>query len=142
MNKRSLLWMYAFLLLLAGCSSDDDSRVAMDQYICGYWERIEDNASGQGGLLFTSDGEIKSWSFNNDCTSNTYSEEHWGYYWLDDEGQLEIRNLPKNSEPCPDEQYYKVMSLTKDCLVIRAFGGFFGTPLEKGYDVEYKKKAG
>lgn len=138
MNKRSLLWMYAFLLLLAGCSSDDDSRVAMNQYICGYWERIEANASVQGGLLFTSDGEIKSWSFSNDCTPNTYSEEHWGYYWLDDEGQLHLKWGFK--EPIPDELYYKVTSLTKDHMVIRRFGGIAGIPLEKGYDVEYKRK--
>lgn len=31
------------------------------------------------------------------------------------------------------------MSLTKDRLVIRHFGGFAGTSLEEGSEVEYKK---
>ena len=52
---------------------------------------------------------------------------------------LKIQNRPKNSDPNPDELYYKVMSVTKNSLVIRTFGGFFGTPLEKGTDVVYKK---
>jgi hypothetical protein len=31
------------------------------------------------------------------------------------------------------------MSLTEDRLVIRTYGGFRGTTLEEGDDVEYKK---
>jgi len=50
-----------------------------------------------------------------------------------------IQNRPKDSNPNPDELYYKVMSVTKNRLVIRTYGGFFGTPLEEGTDVEYKK---
>ena len=137
MNKRSLLWMYAFLLLLAGCSNDDDSNAVMNKYIWGYWERVKGYTISPGGLIFTPDGEIKSWGYYDDNTPNTYSEAHWGYYWFDDKGELEIKW--GSQDVYPDELYYKAMSLTKDRLVIRIFGGIAGTPLEKGYDVEYKK---
>lgn len=68
-----------------------------------------------------------------------YSEQQWGYFWFDDDGTLNIQGRPKESDPYPDEQYYKVMSLTKDRLVVRIFGGFAGIPFEKGTDLVYKK---
>ena len=148
MSMRKLLSIGVLLLLLAGCSSD----VAInDNNIQGYWEcTTRDGESTTGtysgventsGLLFLSDGEIKYWGyFLNDYTGTVeYSEQHWGYYYLDDEGTLEIRFGLKDSEPYPDEMYYKITSLTKNRMVIRSWGGFAGIPFEKGSDVVYKR---
>ena len=141
MKKKSLLWISALLLMLAGCSSDE---IAInDRNILGYWELTGENEWGTGGLVFSSNGEIKSWNYGihsaDDSGPRTYSEVPWGYFWFDDDGTLKLQNRKKDSAPNPDEMYYKVMSLTKDRLVIRHFGGFAGTPLEEGYDIEYKK---
>lgn len=141
MKKKSLLWISVLLLMLAGCSSDE---IAInDRNILGYWELIGENEWGTGGLVFASNGEIKSWTYGihsaDDSGPRTYSEIHWGYFWFDDDGTLKIQNRKKDSAPNPDEMYYKVMSLTKDRLVIRIFGGFAGTSLEEGSEVEYKK---
>ena len=141
MKKKSLLWISALLLILAGCSSSDDDITTNDKIILGYWESTG-TIDGRSGLLFTSDGEIKYWDYSliyGPTYDNRYFEQHWGYFWFDDDGTLEIQDRPKGSDPNPDEMYYKVMSLTKDRLVIRHFGGFLGTPLEKGSDVVYKK---
>ena len=138
--KQNLLWISALLLILAGCSSDDEI-TTNDKIILGYWESTG-TIDGRSGLLFTSDGEIKYWDYSliyGPTYDNRYFEQHWGYFWFDDDGTLEIQDRPKGSDPNPDEMYYKVMSLTKDRLVIRHFGGFAGTPLEKGTDVTYKK---
>lgn len=138
--KQNLLWISALLLMLAGCSSDDDI-TTNDKIILGYWESTG-TIDGRSGLLFTSDGEIKYWDYSliyGPTYDNRYFEQHWGYFWFDDDGTLEIQDRPKGSDPNPDEMYYKVMSLTKDRLVIRHFGGFAGTPPEKGTDVTYKK---
>ena len=135
MKKKSLLWISALLLILAGCSSDDDALnneiTINEKNILGYWEST---ASSKGGLKFVSDGKIKEWNHSN---TGQYSEKLWGYFWCDDEGTLNIQTRPKDSRPNPDELYYKVISLTKDRLVIRIFGGFAGTPLNKGYDIMY-----
>ena len=141
MKKKSLLWISALLLMLAGCSSVEIT--INDRNILGYWELVGENVWGTGGLVFSSNGEIKSWNYGihsaDDSGPRTYSEVPWGYFWFDDDGTLKIQNRKKDSAPNPDEMYYKVMSLTKDRLVIRIFGGFAGTPLEEGYDIEYKK---
>ena len=141
MKKNFVLWISALLLMLAGCSSSDDDITTNDKIILGYWESTG-TIDGRSGLLFTSDGEIKYWDYSliyGPTYDNRYFEQHWGYFWFDDDGTLEIQDRPKDSDPNPDEMYYKVMSLTKDRLVIRHFGGFAGTPLEKGTDVTYKK---
>ena len=147
---RKLLGISLLLLLLAGCSSDDDIAIN-DNNIQGYWEcatRNGESTTGTysgventSGLLFLSDGEIKYWGyFLNDYTGTVeYSEEHWGYFYLDDEGTLQISHGRKDSAPYPDDLYYKVTSLTKDRMIIRSWGGFAGTPFEKGYDVVYKR---
>ena len=137
MKKKSLLWICALLLMLAGCSSDDDE-ITNDKIILGYWESTG-TIDGRSGLLFTLDGEIKNWDYSLLLGTGQYLEQHWGYFWFDNDGTLNIQKRPKDSEPYPDEMYYKVMSLTKDRLVIRHFGGFAGTPLEKGSDVTYNK---
>ena len=139
MKKKSLLWLSALLLMLAGCSSsDDDNLVINDKNILGYWEYTGAITGDvvSTGLYFQNDGKIIYWSIP---VMNGYNETDWGYFWFDDDGTLEIQDRPKGSDPNPDEMYYKVMSLTKDRLVIRHFGGFAGTPLEKGTDVTYKK---
>ena len=135
MKKKSLLWISALLLMLAGCSSDEIA--IYDRNILGYWESTG-SIDGRCGLLFVSNGEIKYWDSLLYCTRQ-YSEVPWGYFWFDDDGTLKIQNRKKDSAPNPDEMYYKVMSLTKDRLVIRIFGGFAGTSLEEGSEVEYKK---
>ena len=144
MKKKSLLWISALLLMLAGCSSSDDDEIAInDKNILGYWETTVENLWGIEGLVFASDGKIKFWQYSissaDDSGPRTYSEKHWGYFWFDDDGTLRIQDRPKGSNPNPDELEYKVMSLTEDRLVIRVFGGFAGTPLEKGTDMVYKK---
>jgi hypothetical protein len=140
MKKIFFLWMGA-MLILAGCSSDEIT--INDRNILGYWELVGENVWGTGGLVFSSNGEIKSWTYGihsaDDSGPRTYSEVPWGYFWFDDDGTLKIQNRKKDSAPNPDEMYYKVMSLTKDRLVIRIFGGFAGTSLEEGSEVEYKK---
>ena len=133
--KQNLLWISALLLMLAGCSSDDDITIK-EKNILGYW-KSEATYNDPWGLMFASNGEIKYWEYS--INTRQYSEGQWGYFWFDDDGTLEIQDRPKGSDPNPDEMYYKVMSLTKDRLVIRHFGGFAGTPLEKGTDVTYKK---
>ena len=140
MKKIFFLWMGA-MLILAGCSSDEIT--INDRNILGYWELVGENVWGTGGLVFSSNGEIKSWTYGihsaDDSGPRTYSEVPWGYFWFDDDGTLKLQNRKKDSAPNPDEMYYKVMSLTKDRLVIRIFGGFAGTSLEEGSEVEYKK---
>lgn len=135
MKKNSLLWISALLLMLAGCSSDDDITIK-EKNILGYW-KSEATYNDPWGLMFASNGEIKYWEYS--INTRQYSEGQWGYFWFDDDGTLEIQDRPKDSDPNPDELYYKVMSLTKDRLVIRHFGGFAGTPLEKGTDMVFKK---
>ena len=137
MKKKSLLWISVLLLILAGCSTSDDEIAIYDRNILGYWESTG-SIDGRCGLLFVSNGEIKYCDSLLYCTRQ-YSEVPWGYFWFDDDGTLKLQNRKKDSTPNPDEMYYKVMSLTKDRLVIRHFGGFAGTPLEKGTDVTYKK---
>lgn len=137
MKKKSLLWISVLLLILAGCSNSDDEIAIYDRNILGYWESTG-SIDGRCGLLFVSNGEIKYWDSLLYCTRQ-YSEVPWGYFWFDDDGTLKIQNRKKDSAPNPDEMYYKVMSLTKDRLVIRIFGGFAGTSLEEGSEVEYKK---
>jgi len=154
MKKKKVLWLCLLSLLLTGCSSDNDSITINNRNILGYWEITTSNywkcttntptSIVRRGLLFTPEGEIKSWEIstldNSQLTDNgQYSEVAWGSFWFEDDGTLEIQDRPKNSEPYPDELYYKVMSLTKERLVIRIFGGFGGIPLEEGTDVEYKK---
>ena len=124
MKKNSFLWMSVLLLMLAGCSSSDDIEIN-DNTILGYWEYTNPI--------------IKNWDYSLLLGTGQYLEQHWGYFWFDNDGTLNIQKRPKDSEPYPDEMYYKVMSLTKDRLVIRHFGGFAGTPLEKGSDVTYNK---
>ena len=140
--KKYLLWMSALLLILAGCSNDDEITIK-DKNILGYWESTGEKEWGTGGLLFASNGEIKHWTYSvhsaDDSGPLTYSEGHWGYFWFDDDGTLNIQNRKKDSDPDPDEMYYKVTTLTKDRLVIRSFGGFAGTPLEEGTDIVYMK---
>ena len=146
MKQKKLLWLCLLSLLLAGCSSDDDSTTINNKNILGYWE-ITTTIDVRRGLLFTAEGEIKSWAISSPISSNSYqltdneqySEVPWGVFWFKGDGTLEIQDRPKNSEPYPDELYYKVISLTGDRLVIRTFGGFFGTPLEEGTDMVYKK---
>jgi len=136
--KKSLFWISALLLMLAGCSSDDDITIK-DSNILGYWESTG-TIDGRGGLLFVSDGEIKYWEYSFLIgTAEQYSEGNWGYFWFDDDGTLNIQNRPKDSEPNPDEMYHIVTSLTKDRLVIRVFGGIAGTPFEKGADIVFNK---
>ena len=137
MKKKSLLWISALLLMLAGCNSSDDDITINDLNILGYW-KSEATYNNPWGLIFVSNGEIKTWEYSL-LADTGYSEGHWGYFWFDDEGTLEIQDRPKDSDPNPDELYYKVMSLTKDRLVIRVFGGFAGTPFEKGEDMVYQK---
>ena len=141
MRKKSVSLLSVLLLMLAGCSSDEIE--IKDKNILGYWEQTGVYKWGIRGLVFASDGEIKAWNYGiysaDDSGPSTYLETHWGYFWFDDEGTLNIQNRPKNSAPNPDELYYKVTSLTKDRLVIHISGGIAGTSFEEGYDVVYKK---
>ena len=61
MKKKSLLWISALLLILAGCSSDDDALnneiTINEKNILGYWEST---ASSKGGLKFVSVAKSKN----------------------------------------------------------------------------------
>lgn len=147
--KKNLLWMGMLLLVLAGCSNDDDSTNTDEQNLLGYWEAAESDTSEiesvewqPSGLVFEKGGEVKYWgtSFCGTGLDFPIIESHWGLWWFDDSGRLQIKAGSK--EPNPDELYYTVMSLTKDRMVIRVYGGFAGTPFEKGTDVVYKKVSG
>ena len=140
MKRKSYLWLSLCLLMLAGCSSEDDSS-NYEQDILGYWEYVGEGAY-PAGLLFLPNGEIKSWAVFElyDDHSDYKGEYSWGHYWFDDSGKLQIKEGSK--EPNPDELYYTVMSLTKDRLVIRVYGGFAGTPFGEGEDRVYQKKTG
>lgn len=133
----SLILMSILLLMLAGCSSDDDNITVNDKNIFGWWES-EATIDNRGGLMFLSDdGEIKQWEYSAVTGNGEYHEWHWGYFWFDDEGTLHLKYGTK--EPNPDEMYYKVTSLTKDRMVIRSYGGFAATPFEEGHDRVYIK---
>ena len=143
MKKRSFIWLSMLLLMLAGCSSDDDEITINERNIVGYWEHVEDSPWGTGGLLFAFGGEIRSWQHavrsDNDAGPREYWENHWGYFWFDDEGTLNIKGGAKDSTPHPDELYFKVMSLTEEFLVIRVYGGIAGTPFENGDDMVFRR---
>ena len=138
MKKKKVLWVCALLLLLTGCSSDDDNLVINDKNILGYWEYTGAITGDvvSTGLYFQNDGKIIYWSIP---VMNGYNETDWGYFWVDDDGTIQIQNRPKGSNPNPDELYYKIVRVTKNRLVIRTFGGFCGTPPEEGTDIVYKK---
>ena len=145
MKKKSILWMSMLLLLLTACSNDDESaNTSSSTNPIGYWMSTSENAMGLHGLIFSADGEILSWQYrtNPEPGQDNYVEYHWGYFWLDDTGALDISTRPRDSEPNPDEMYYKIQSLTNDCLVIRSWGGFAGIPLEKGIDTVYHRMPG
>ncbi len=145
MKKKSILWMSMLLLLFTACSNDDESaNTSSSTNPIGYWMSTSENAMGLSGLIFSADGEILSWQYrtNPEPGQDNYVEYHWGYFWLDDTGALDISTRPRDSEPNPDEMYYKIQSLTNDCLVIRSWGGFAGIPLEKGTDTVYHRMPG
>ena len=64
-----------------------------------------------------------------------YAEEEWGTWWSEN-GEIYIND---HFGLVVDGLYYKIVSLTESRLVIHVWGGFAGTPYEKGYDEEYKK---
>ena len=145
MKKKSILWMSMLLLLFTACSNDDESaNTSSSTNPIGYWMSTSENAMGLSGLIFSADGEILSWQYrtNPEPRQDNYVEYHWGYFWLDDTGALDISTRPRDSEPNPDEMYYKIQSLTNDCLVIRSWGGFAGIPLAKGTDTIYHRMPG
>lgn len=132
MKKKSLLWISALLLILAGCSSDE---IGDASDLVGYWkvigtEQVEDPSS-QGGLCFTKNGEIIEWGMN----SKIWYERHTGKWWVSDEGKLEVDVY----EGSMCRVYTGIEKLSKNNLIIRNWGGFAGTSREKGSDVEYKK---
>lgn len=129
--------------LFYGCSSNDEIDIK-DRNILGYWESTE-IFERRGGLLFTADGKVKWWELQPTFDTKSkkidevYSESLWGYFWFEDNGAVHMQKRPKDSAPNPDELYYKIVSLTSDCMVIRTFGGIMGTPLKDGYDRTYRK---
>ena len=145
MKKNRLLWLSVFLLMLAGCSSDDDEIATNNKEILGYWEytgAITGNVISTG-LYFQKDGKIKYWSIN---PKNEYNETDWGIWWIEEvvgyapgKSYAILIKEGSNKTPNPDELYYNIESLTESRLVIRVFGGFAATPYENGYDREYRK---
>ena len=144
MKKNSLLWLSVLLLMLAGCSSDDDENAINGKDITGYWEYIGATTGDviSTGLYFQKDGKIKNWSIN---ARNEYNETDWGLWWIEevscygDDKWYTILIKEGSKTPHPDELYYNIISLTESRLVIRVYGGIAGTPYENGYDREYRK---
>ena len=128
---------------LTSCSlsnDDDDPIVIIDPVenpIVGYWEYTgEDMGSNPTGLNVQPDGNILGWTVD----AGKYQEYNytWGYCWVDEDGELRIKDGGKD-DVLYDGMSYTIMKLTKTTLVIRSYGGFAGTPFEKGQDREYKR---
>ena len=144
MKKKRLLWMSMLLLIsgmLCACSSDEEDETSMSTAetsdLLGYWKVIANNQTeikdnnSQGGLCFKNDGEIIVWGMN----SESWYEIHSGKWWVSDEGDIMVDVY----EGSMCHIYTAIERLSKTHLVIRSWGGFGGTPREKGYDVEYLK---
>ena len=132
MKKKNVLWMSMLLLIsvaLFSCSSDDEYEQTP---LYGYWEHISNTDDGNHyGLFFQRDGKVNTWSL---CQGE-YAEEEWGTWWSEN-GEIYIND---HFGLVVDGLYYKIVSLTESRLVIHVWGGFAGTPYEKGYDEEYKR---
>ena len=121
MKKKRLLWMSMLLLILAGCSSDDE---ITDKDLVGYWKDISDNQTeikdnnSQGGLCFKNDGEIIIWGMN----FESWYEIHSGKWWVSDEGDIMVDVY----EGSMCHIYTAIERLSKTHLVIRSWGGFVG----------------
>ena len=135
--KKSLLFIAAFLLILAGCSSDDVDVNNDNQGVLGYWEYEGITTDYGGGYHFKANGKIASWEIG---LGHKYSENDWGLWWTEN-GKIQIKH-GSSKIPDPDEMYYAIVSLTESQMVIRSFGGFAGTPYEKGVDHVFKKLPG
>ena len=138
--------MGLLLLLVTGCSNDDDYIVDPTVYpIFGYWEfagadysssKINIDESifiGRQGILIKSNGDVKYW----DIIMEQYSESLWGKLFAEDDGSLVIQT--DLGEPVSDGLYYIIKDVTQDKLTIRIFGGIQGLSYEEGYDYIYKK---
>ena len=126
---------------LTSCSlsnDDDDPIVIIDPVenpIVGYWEYTGvDMGSNHTGLNVQPDGNILGWTVD----AGKYHEYTWGYCWVNEDGELEIKDGGKD-DVVYDGMSYTIMKLTKTTLVIRSYGGFVGTSFEEGQDREYKR---
>jgi len=138
MTKQFLLWLSVLLLATAGmgsCSSDDDSEAV--ETICGYWEYSGATIGIRHGFCFQGNGRIKEW---NVAEGGQYNESDWNYSWYEDSGKVRLQYVYE--DPMPDMLYYEIVEVSASRLVIRQFGGFAGTPYEKGTDMEFRKLQG
>lgn len=151
MMKTRVILMSMLLLMLSGCSNDDEYAFDPAYYpVYGYWEfsgadysgrtemacgAIEEPTIfiGRQGLLIKPNGVINSW----DIIMEQYSESLWGKLTLDNDGKLAIQIY--SDESVEDAMYYKIKEVTPGQLVIRIYGGITGIPYEKGYDYKYRK---
>lgn len=141
MKTNTVLWMSMLVLLLTACSSnDDDNNSPSTAYILGYWENTGENLVGANGLVFLANGEVKDWYYDvQGQDAVIYHEDQFGYFWLDEDGQLVLSSHPRNTDSYPDEMYYAITDLSADRLVVRSWGGFFYIPYDKGHDTVYRK---
>ena len=135
--------MTVLLLMLAGCSRDDDYCVASEVYpIYGYWEYIPVKYPYDGdlriGLLINPNGIVKQWEITFDPKAkHRYTESKWGKLTLASDGILYVESdFDKN---IVDGYCYAVKEVSEDRLVIRVFGGYAGLSFEEGFDENYKK---
>ena len=134
---KAMLMLLAVLStgLLAACSSDDDDISRGD--VIGYWENVDarnDDALRRGGYQFTADGNINSWMVAGTEMKYRY-EGHIGKWGLTD-NQLHV---DFDDSHHPDGLCYQVVSFSKKTFVMNIFGGFAGTPPEKGSKATYEK---
>ena len=121
--------MGLLLLLVAGCSNDDDYIIDPDVYpVFGYWEFA---GADYSSCKFNID--VKCW----DIIDGQYSESLWGKLLTEDDGSLVIQT--DFDEPVCDGLYYNIKDVKQDQLIIRVFGGFAGLSYEEGYDYIYKR---
>ena len=135
------LWLALPLMLciftLSACNNDDEDGNIGN--LLGYWEDWKDSdwhfaELERSGYYFKANGKINYW----EQLSGEYNESYWGDWWVDENGEIKMKWGGKDLV-IYDEVYYAILQLTKNKLVIRTYGGFVGTPFEKGNDHEFIK---
>ncbi|MBR3916990.1 MAG: hypothetical protein IKJ49_07610 [Bacteroidaceae bacterium] len=115
------LFIAIFALSLVSCSSDDDDSTSLsksDSKLVGIWRH--DFRSGAGFYIFQNDGkgyefEIEEYEIENG--DREVDMEYIKYKYNEEDAELIIW------EPGDDKEYYEVLKLTSNKLVIKYWDG-------------------